>query len=645
VVAEPGMGKSSTTTQVAWHTKERDPTSWVVRINWNDHTTKLQKIDAETFNLDTLVEFLCIAAFPESKYTHINRRLLKQTLQSSGNVTVLMDGFDEISPYHADKAAVILSELMKTEVRRLWVTSRPVVRERLEKQLSVIAYDMKKLAYTSQEDMLIDLWKHKAGEEELTKSKLLRFIQFLSRNLIKFVYDDNFTGCPLYITMIATVYEMEVETCLNSADWIKPRFDLVNLYEKFVERKIDIYLTEKQKVDITNCSVLDDLEDSNQRLLMNFEKCALVAILPPPMLESLHNKKIEDEIKSFLERVEKGKDKTGIVMNVVEGKPQFVHRTFAEYFTARWFSENFQSNRSVLEDIIFDDEYKFLRDMFDRMLAKDCPMHCAVLDCWNIRIIGPLRWDEDIVETLLKEGCDANAVDKGGRTVMHITVIHNIYYKVIDLLYHSGVPMENKDRVLQWTPLQYAIKSEEWQIVEMLLERNVDRSGLDMIRQRAHDRDYIDKIILISAHYGYVLLLEFIRSISVNIHQACSMDFPSPLHVAIQGRQLQVVRWLIKHGADCNTRYRDDQTPLYYAVTQGPLDVVRALVEEGGASLDVRDDCGRTVIDWANDYRSDPKYREFLNWYVGVAEQNETLKYLQERGCKQTSSVQQNNDT
>jgi len=143
VVAEPGMGKSSTTTQVAWHTKLADPTSWVVRINWNDHIRKLQKINAETFNFGPLVEFLCSAAFPESKYTHINRILLKHALKKSGNVTVLMDGFDEISPTHADKAAVILSELMKTEVERIWVTSRPVQRERLEKELSVTAFNMK----------------------------------------------------------------------------------------------------------------------------------------------------------------------------------------------------------------------------------------------------------------------------------------------------------------------------------------------------------------------------------------------------------------------------------------------------------------------------------------------------------------------
>ena len=52
MVTKPGMGKSSTTTHVAWHTKLADPTSWVVRINWNDNTRKLQEIDAEKFNFD-----------------------------------------------------------------------------------------------------------------------------------------------------------------------------------------------------------------------------------------------------------------------------------------------------------------------------------------------------------------------------------------------------------------------------------------------------------------------------------------------------------------------------------------------------------------------------------------------------------------
>jgi hypothetical protein len=72
--------------------------------------------------------------------------------------------------------------------------------------------------------------------------------------------------------------------------------------------------------------------------LRDFEKCALVATPPPTtVLESLHNKKTE-EIQLFLGKVQAGKDKTGIGMNEVDGKPQFVHRTFADFFTTRWFS-------------------------------------------------------------------------------------------------------------------------------------------------------------------------------------------------------------------------------------------------------------------------------------------------------------------
>jgi hypothetical protein len=153
VVAEPGMGKSSTTTQVAWITKQRDPTSWVVRINWNNYTWKLQEISAATFDFNALFQFLCSTAFPKSKCKDLNMILLKQALQKNGNVTVLMDGFDEISPIHADKAAVIMSELMKTKVGRIWVTSRSVEKERLEKDLSVTAFNMKRPSSKTSQDV------------------------------------------------------------------------------------------------------------------------------------------------------------------------------------------------------------------------------------------------------------------------------------------------------------------------------------------------------------------------------------------------------------------------------------------------------------------------------------------------------------
>jgi ankyrin repeat protein len=435
--------------------------------------------------------------------------------------------------------------------------------------------------------------------------------------------------------MIATAYEKDKEKYLKSENSQWTQIDLVNMYEVFVDKKLLLYLTEKMKADISNSCVLDDLEEKKERYLADFEVCALVAILPPSMLKSLHNKKIKEKIQPFLDRVQAGKDKTGVVMNVVDGKPQFVHRTFAEFFTARWFSRNFKDNRSVLEDILFDSTYLFMTNMFYAMLVKDCPLHCAAL-----------QRNYETVNALLEEGCDLNAVDKGGRTFMHVLATgHSTWWFKMNRNSNYEASLHNTDSVLQWTPLQYAVKSKNWSTVERLLESNVDRSGLDMIIQRAQDPDYIDGIISLSVLNGHLLLLEFLSSIGVNIYEASSRIFPSPLHAAIQAQQLKVIRLLIQHGADCNTRYSDLQTPLFYAVTKSSLDIVQLLVEEGGASLDIRDDKGRTVTDWAEEYASLPACQRPFPWEYRVDRSKEIVKYLQERKCDVFSSVRQNSNS
>jgi ankyrin repeat protein len=595
-------------------------------VNWNDHTRKLQEINVENFDFNSLVAFLYSASLPDSKYTDFNMSLLKQALQNSGNITVLMDGFDEITPIHTEKAAVILSELMKTKVGKVWVTSRPVHRERLEKVLSVTAFTMKKLSHEFQVHMFLTIHMFRKTPEG---QEWLPCINQLLKLINQSVNDSNFTGSPLFIKMIASAYDLE------KYRWIRPGFfrvpqeiDLACLYEKLVERKLHIYLIEKG-FGITNDSFVDNHKCLKKTLFEDFEKSALVATLPCPMLESLHKKKIQRDIQTFLGNVLAGNEKTGIVMNVVEGKPQFVHRSFAEYFAARWFSKNFESNRRVMEHILFDTSYRVIRDIFDRMMTKDCPLHCAVLN-----------WDSESVETLLGEGCDVNAVDKGGRTVTHLIATRGSkFLDIISLVFQYKVSLDNNDNILQWTPLQYAIKSENWFFMEKLLESNVDISGLDMIRHRVHDPGYIDPIIMHAAWFGHLLCLEYLCSIGVNIHGASSKEFPSLLHAAINSEKLHVVKWLIQHGADCNTRYSDGQTPLFYAVTEGSLDDVRALVEEGGASLEVCDDQGRTAIDWANDYASNPENRDIIVWKGDVERLKKIVNYLNLCGCKESSSV------
>jgi ankyrin repeat protein len=157
------------------------------------------------------------------------------------------------------------------------------------------------------------------------------------------------------------------------------------------------------------------------------------------------------------------------------------------------------------------------------------------------------------------------------------------------------VSLDITDSVLQWTPLQYAIKLEKWDTVERLLESNGDRSGLDMIKQRAHEPGYIDPIILEAARCRHLLLIEF----GVKIRQSRIRGFFFPLLYAIEYENLAAIRFMIQLGADCNIRNRNGQTHLFIAVTVGSLDVVRILVEGGGASVDVSDNGGTTVTEVA----------------------------------------------
>ena len=203
------------------------------------------------------------------------------------------------------------------------------------------------------------------------------------------------------------------------------------------------------------------LKEIQERL----EKCSLLVILPSK-LNPLRDEEIQTKIQPFVEKLQAGKDKICTAMNVEKKMPHFVHRSIAEYFTVRWFSKNIESNRNLLERILFDCSYAIVKNIFDRILVRDFPLHCEVLNS-----------DNKAVETLLQSGCDVSAVDKGGRTVMHLIAI-----------YHSkswDAIKQNCNHEFLWTPgTEYCSgtqsntsrKSENWFIVEQLLERNVDRS-------------------------------------------------------------------------------------------------------------------------------------------------------------------------
>ena len=69
----------------------------------------------------------------------------------------------------------------------------------------------------------------------------------------------------------------------------------------------------------------------------------------------------------------------------------------------------------------------------------------------------------------------------------------------------------------------------------------------------------------------------------------------TPLHVAIQTRDLQVTQALLQHGAEVNAKKKNLQTPVHLAALCGNPDILRALLH-GGGQVNTKDDRQKTPL-------------------------------------------------
>ncbi|WP_341811630.1 ankyrin repeat domain-containing protein [Wolbachia endosymbiont (group A) of Oxytorus armatus] len=84
----------------------------------------------------------------------------------------------------------------------------------------------------------------------------------------------------------------------------------------------------------------------------------------------------------------------------------------------------------------------------------------------------------------------------------------------------------------------------------------------------------------------------------VNVN-ATDVEGYTALHLAVTEKRLEIVRELIKSGADVNAEeYGNKCTPLHLGCMVGEKEIVEELVEAGG-EIEQEDECGMTAIDYA----------------------------------------------
>jgi ankyrin repeat protein len=298
----------------------------------------------------------------------------------------------------------------------------------------------------------------------------------------------------------------------------------------------------------------------------------------------------------------------GIIREMKDGKPYFIHRCFAEYFAAKWFSRKFSKCENFISNNLFNSTYEVTRNIFDRMLAEDSEIHVAVLN----NSISAL-------EKSLKNKKGINTEDKGGRTALHLAASYNSPL-IQKLLSFPGVDANKEDLVLKWTPLRYAEKKKSWMAMDILLQNGAKTDDIVLRRRKSKRQEWGQAALWECASKGYRNLLEFMLKCGIDVHAVVEVpenigEKNTLLHIASRYCQLEVIRILIQRKAHINIGDADGDTALHHAAISGNVEIIKILLDK------------EMSVDLTNAQNSTPLHLSALKGNL------ETTKTFVERGA------------
>nr|XP_042901394.1 uncharacterized protein LOC107446204 [Parasteatoda tepidariorum]XP_042901401.1 uncharacterized protein LOC107446204 [Parasteatoda tepidariorum]XP_042901404.1 uncharacterized protein LOC107446204 [Parasteatoda tepidariorum] len=590
ISAVSGAGKSTVLTKLAQEMKNFDSSLWVVRINLNDYTEIFANNDFIK-DKDKIFKFLMNIA---GLNTPLEQDLFKYRLNVLGKVAILLDGFDEIVPRYKEKVVELLKAVKHSKVEKLWITSRPHMKDELEDVLSVLSFSLMPLSRNDQvmfmKNMLCNIQKFSIKENfELYANKLLdKVLQSISDK------NKEFTGIPLQTKMLIEAFQEKIKTFYDQFNKnesnISIKLDLMNLYRAFVESKYKRHLLEKQILNLSKSGPEYDT------LFASFEKkYSLLALCILFHEEDLNQFLIEEEletIKLLKRQIQEGKENSGFISHIVAAKPIFIHFSFAEYFAAHFYSKNIK-RKEVTKFFchqVYGKEHNLTRIFFDQMVTADkhtCKMHIAILN-------NDIEKVKQLLSNAEKAKDFVNAADKVGRTALHLAAAYGNFYMVKTLLNHE-FRVDAKDQLLGWRPLRYADKDGHWETVELLLRKGANaRDMCEAIKSLVIYDAQKPKVTLLheAAAKGLVTILETLIESKINLINVVDESGWSPLHYAADEK---VANFLIKFGADIEAKDWSGEAPLQLALRRGNIEVAELLIAKG-ANINAKENTGITPL-------------------------------------------------
>ncbi|XP_049795794.1 uncharacterized protein LOC126210572 [Schistocerca nitens] len=571
VEGRPGVGKSAMLLYLAREVKQNNPSSWVVQINLRECYEKFEKhMSAEEVRQLLLQSVVT----NEGELAELEIGLLQHCLQNYKNMVCLVDSFEEVCPDYAEKFIQAL-RLLSPRQGKLVVTTRPAAARLLEDHLGSLAHSLPAFS-DSQLQKYFDQFRYRAPRMRIdTLTKPLN-------NLLR-------------IPQLAEIYMELVDA---------GSYDIVTLCEAFFYNKLRKLNKEQFGGNLSDAEEREELENIWRFLEAELKRLARLLL----------ERNEEISLQQKWPPVYDISVKAGIVRRVTGEMPLFVHRSFGEYFLAKWYFSDVSQNAcaTVYRSAHSGRSLEFFLEVFDRMVSRGCHLLSAVLDGDERRVRALLRDPEGLAER-----------DTCGRNALHLAAAQGVESSLLRLLCeHMTSALTEEDRLMHWTPLQYAAKRGHWGAVEVLLQAGANLSQLGNIQDAVSllllksglrvSAVVQDLLVRIAEKYGHSKVLNMLWNIysgperrSADVDNEASEDTKdhksksrrrrTELHSAIQNGDEEKARKLIRAGTDLEVQDENGESALHYGAKAGVWNVVKLLIE-AGASLEARDDGGRTAL-------------------------------------------------
>ncbi|KAJ8413411.1 hypothetical protein AAFF_G00094070 [Aldrovandia affinis] len=209
----------------------------------------------------------------------------------------------------------------------------------------------------------------------------------------------------------------------------------------------------------------------------------------------------------------------------------------------------------------------------------------------------PLHWavqrnDTASCMALLELGADPNLLNKAGMSPLHLaTSLH--HNALVDALASHSSTNPNLKGDLENTSVMLACSIDNYEAISILLSHGAKMCCQNKLGHYA---------IHAAAFAGAKRTMEFILKRGEELghttvghinflDKSCS----SPLHLAVQGGNVEMIKFCISKGAKIDQRQCDKSTALHFACTQGATEAVRQMISAYDRAEDIID-----ITDGAN---------------------------------------------